>query len=76
MLSAIARSEPAPMPCSVYLQGEYGVRDVMAGVPAVLGRDGVKEIVELELASDEYRQFAAAVAHIRERNVFALPLLL
>ncbi|MFZ5621056.1 MAG: malate dehydrogenase [Pseudomonadota bacterium] len=76
MLSAIARSEPAPMPCSVYLQGEYGVRDVMAGVPAVLGRDGVKEIVELELASDEYRQFAAAVAHIRERNAFALPLLL
>ena len=41
------------MPCSVALQGEYGCRNMSMSVPVILGRGGVKQIVELPLAPDE-----------------------
>ena len=41
------------MPCSVLLQGEYGMKDLFIGVPVVLGGKGVEKIVELELSAEE-----------------------
>ena len=40
-------------PCSVYLKGEYGIKDLYIGVPALLGADGVERVMELDLAEDE-----------------------
>lgn len=69
MLSAITGDSPASvMPCSTLLDGHYGMRGVIAGVPVLLGRNGVERVVELELDADEREQFAAAVESIRERN--------
>jgi malate dehydrogenase len=41
------------VPCSVLLQGEYGMKDLFIGVPIILGAKGVEKIVELKLSADE-----------------------
>ena len=41
------------LPCAAYLNGEYGVKNLYAGVPVVIGKNGVEKIVEIELSSEE-----------------------
>jgi malate dehydrogenase len=53
MVEAILSDQKRLVPCSVLLEGEYGMRDLFIGVPVVLGARGVERIVELELAADE-----------------------
>ncbi|MBN2059180.1 MAG: hypothetical protein JW882_02080, partial [Deltaproteobacteria bacterium] len=53
IVRAIARDTGEIIPCSVMLRGEYGLQGLSMGVPVVLGKGGVKEIVEYELAPDE-----------------------
>ncbi len=53
MLRNILLDEGTVMTASVLLQGEYGLRDIFLGVPVRLGREGVREIVELELSEEE-----------------------
>ena len=65
MVEAILRDQKRVLPCSAWLQGEYGVRDVYAGVPVVLGRKGIERIIELKLNPAEKRKFAAAVAKLK-----------
>ncbi|MDR7440395.1 MAG: malate dehydrogenase, partial [Armatimonadota bacterium] len=50
MVEAILRDRKRLLPCSVYLEGEYGERDVCVGVPVILGARGVERIVELPLS--------------------------
>lgn len=76
MVRAIVSNEDAPIPCSVYLNGEYGMEDVIAGVPAVLGQGGLRKVLEFDLSAAERAQFSAAVAHIQESNRESLQLLL
>jgi malate dehydrogenase len=66
MAEAILRDQHHVVPCCVYLDGEYGERDVCIGVPVVLGARGVERIVEVPLAADEERAFRASVAAVRE----------
>jgi malate dehydrogenase len=66
MVEAILRDARRLIPCCVYLDGEYGERDVCVGVPVVLGARGVERIVELPLDDAERRAFAASVAAVRE----------
>ena len=49
------------LPCAVYLQGEYGLPDLFVGVPCLLGRGGMEQVIELELTEDE----KAALAEVR-----------
>lgn len=49
----------------VHLDGEYGQKDVAAGVPAVIGADGIEEIVEIDLTEEEKSQFAHSCDVIR-----------
>jgi malate dehydrogenase len=53
MASAILNDEKRMLPCSVYLDGEYGLKDVYIGVPVVLGSGGVEKVIELDLEADE-----------------------
>jgi malate dehydrogenase len=53
MCRAILEDTGEIFPCSMALEGEYGYRNLSMSVPAVLGREGVREIIELELAADE-----------------------
>lgn len=53
MVESIVRREKQILPCAAYLDGLYGLKDVYAGVPCKLGKDGVEDILELELTADQ-----------------------
>jgi malate dehydrogenase len=53
MVEAILTDQKRLVPCSVLVEGEYGMRDLFIGVPIVLGGKGVEKIVQLKLSSDE-----------------------
>jgi len=66
MVEAIVRDKKRLIASSVYLDGEYGERDVCIGVPVVLGGGGVERIIELPLDEQERAAFQASVAAVRE----------
>ncbi len=53
LVRAMVEDSDAVFPCSVVLNGEYGLQDISMGVPVKLGKNGVKEVLEYELTSDE-----------------------
>jgi malate dehydrogenase len=67
MVLAMAGNKGEVMPAAVLADGSYGIRDVYVGLPARLGRGGVREIVELDLAPDELAALREAAERIRER---------
>ncbi|NKQ52242.1 malate dehydrogenase [Amycolatopsis sp. K13G38] len=67
MVLAMARDRGQIMPAAVLADGSYGIRDVYIGLPARLGRGGVREIVELDLRPDELRALRQAADRIKER---------
>ena len=54
------------LPCAAYLNGEYGVKILYAGVPVVIGENGVEKIVEIELSSEEKKQFNLSIKAVRD----------
>ncbi len=67
LLEAIRGAQAGTVPVSAYLQGEYGLEGVFLGVPAVLGRGGVLEILELNLSDAERAALTAAADAVRRR---------
>ena len=67
MIEALLNDSKAILPCSVYLEGEYGIRDIFMCVPVRLGKDGAEEIIELPLQSDEAALLAQSAASIRSK---------
>ncbi len=53
MVEAILTDQKRLVPCSVLLEGQYGLKNLFIGVPVILGATGVEKVIELELASDE-----------------------
>ncbi|MEW6097111.1 MAG: malate dehydrogenase [bacterium] len=53
MIESILKDRKQILPCSVYLEGQYGISDIYIGVPARLGSNGVEEIIELKLTEEE-----------------------
>ncbi len=66
MVEAYLRDRKEMMPCAAYLEGEYGVQGLYAGVPVIVGAGGVERIVEIALTEAEKKAFASSVAHVRE----------
>lgn len=66
MVDAIMLDEKRVLPCTVYLEGEYGVDGLYMGVPAKLGAGGVEEIVKLRLSAEERRWLKESAAAVRE----------
>ena len=54
------------LPCAAYLNGEYGVSNLYAGVPVVIGKNGVEKIVEIELSSEEKKQFNLSIKAVKD----------
>ena len=54
------------LPCAVYLNGEYGAKEIYAGVPVIIGKNGVEKIIELELSSEEKANFENSVKSVRD----------
>lgn len=67
LLEALRGAQAGWVPVSAYLQGEYGIEDLFLGVPAVLGRGGVLEVVELKISDDERAALTTAAEAIRAR---------
>ena len=65
MVEAIALDKHRILPCSVWLTGEFGLKDVFCGVPVKLGRAGLEQIVEIELTADERRSLTASAEAVR-----------
>ncbi|WP_439742036.1 L-lactate dehydrogenase [Bacillus pseudomycoides] len=63
---AILNDENSVLTVSAYLEGQYGQKDVYIGVPAVLNRQGVREILEVELSEDEELKFDHSVQVLKE----------
>ena len=54
------------LPCAAYLNGEYGFKEIYAGVPVIIGKSGVEKIIELELAEDEKNNFAKSINSVKQ----------
>ena len=65
---SIIKNQGKMITCAAYLDGEYGMKDIMIGVPVVLGKNGIERIVEIELTEDEKAKFAASEAAVRKTN--------
>jgi len=66
MIAAILLDKKKILPCSVYLQGEYGVRDLFVGVPCKLGMRGLEQIIQIKLTPDEDAAFQKSAAAVKE----------
>jgi malate dehydrogenase len=66
MVEAICLDQKRVLPCTAYLEGEYGVRGLYMGVPVKLGAGGAEEIVKLKLTAEERRAFRESAAAVRE----------
>jgi malate dehydrogenase len=65
MAESYLKDKKRILPCAAYLSGEYGVKDLYVGVPAVIGAGGVEKIVELQLTPEEKAMFDASVNAVR-----------
>jgi malate dehydrogenase len=57
---SIINDQKKMIPCSAYLEGEYGYNDITIGVPCIIGKNGIEKIVEIELNEAEKALFAAS----------------
>lgn len=66
LTKAILQNENSVLTVSTYLDGEYGHRDLYIGVPAVVNRNGIREVIELDLSEEERNKFANSVAVLKK----------
>jgi malate dehydrogenase len=66
MVDAVCLDQKRLLPCTAYLEGEYGIDGLYIGVPVRLGARGVEEIVELELSPEEREELQASAEAVRE----------
>lgn len=68
LVESIVRDEKKVFPCCVYLDGEYGQKDICMGVPVVIGKNGWEGIVDYKLTEDEQAKFNASAEAVRNMN--------
>ena len=54
------------LPCAAYLNGQYGVKDLYAGVPVVIGKTGIEKVIELNLSTEEKKNFDNSMNAVQE----------
>ena len=65
MVESILKDQNKILPCSVLLEGEYGVNGTFVGVPVKLGKKGVEEVIEVDLSSEEKEAFEKSVKSVK-----------
>ena len=68
LTQAIIRDEKKTFPCSSYLNGEFGINDICIGVPVVLGKNGIEEIVEINLDQSDMDHLKESAEGVRKTN--------
>lgn len=66
MLDSIVLDKKMIVPCAIYLQGEYGLRNLFVGVPAKLGAKGLEQVIEVELQEQEKAQLQKSADAVKE----------
>ena len=66
MVESLLQDRKKILPCAAYLEGEYGIRGLFAGVPVKLGRRGVESILEIPLTETEHQALRASAAAVKE----------
>lgn len=66
MAESILKDKKRILPITTYLQGEYGHKDVFAGVPAIVGGNGVEKIIEIDLAAEEKAALDKSINNVKE----------
>jgi len=66
MVEAFMLDKKEVLPAAAYLEGEYGVKGLYAGVPVVIGGNGVEKVIEIDLTPAEKTAFESSVGHVRE----------
>ncbi len=65
MVESIVKDSGRVLPCAVWLNGQYGLSDLFIGAPVRLGRNGVEEIIEVELDAEERKLLEVSAEHVR-----------
>ncbi len=68
LVDSILHDQKRIIPCSVYLEGEYGQSDICIGVPVVVGKNGWEKIIDLDLNDSEKELFEKSAAAVRNMN--------
>lgn len=68
LVQAIACDQKKIFPCSVLLDGEYGLRDLCIGVPVILGSNGIEKIVDIKLGASEMTQLQTSAESVKKTN--------
>jgi malate dehydrogenase len=68
LVESIVRNERRMVPCCVYLDGEYGQKDICLGVPVIIGRNGWESIVDYKLSDEEQAAFNKSADAVRNMN--------
>lgn len=68
LAESIIKDQKKMIVCAASLEGEYGMNDIMIGVPVIIGKNGIEKIVELELNDDEKAKLAASEDAVRKTN--------
>ena len=66
MAEAYLKDQKKLLPCAVQLNGEYGVSNVYAGVPVIIGKNGVEKIEEIDLDEKEKKEFIHSVDAVKK----------
>lgn len=66
MIESIIYDKKRILPCSSWLTGQYGIKELFAGVPVKLGKNGVEQIIEIDLTEEEKKELDISVDHVRE----------
>lgn len=66
MVEAVMKDQKRVIPAAAYLQGEYNESDLYLGVPVILGKNGVEEVIELELTESQQEAFSRSAKSVRE----------
>jgi len=66
MAEAYLKDNKKTLPCAAYLNGEYGVKDIYAGVPVIIGKQGVEKVIEIKLEKKEKENFEVSIKAVRE----------
>ena len=66
MAKSYLNDEKKLLPCAVYINGEYGVKDIYAGVPVIIGKKGVEKIEEINLRDNEKAEFQKSVEAVKK----------
>ena len=66
MAKAYLNDEKKMLPCAAYLNGEYGIKDIYAGVPIIVGKNGVEKIEEIKLDEKEKSEFLHSIDAVKK----------